>query len=145
MRNISGMWSNAIQYVNTCHTVTYKYVDQHSSMSCLHMHTSCKHNVCTNIKFPTNGKSWHWLYQYVKGCVCSNSQTRHHQCETCRNANMKVFGQWRQLFLLISKNRCPLFIPLFVHVQSILVYPNNLVPIKMCSDCETCGLLNHCK
>ena len=22
---------------------------------------------------------------------------------------------------------------------------NSLVPIKMCSDCETCGLLNHCK
>ena len=31
------------------------------------------------------------------------------------------------------------------HIQSDLVYPNNLVPIKMCSDCETCGLLNHCK
>ena len=29
--------------------------------------------------------------------------------------------------------------------QSDLVYPNSLVPIKMCSDCETCGLLNHCE
>ena len=26
----------------------------------------------------------------------------------------------------------------------ILVYPNSLVLIKMCSDCETCGLLNLC-
>ena len=25
-----------------------------------------------------------------------------------------------------------------------LVYPYSLVPIKMCMDCETCGLLNHC-
>ena len=24
-------------------------------------------------------------------------------------------------------------------------YPNSLVPIKMCANCETCGLLNHCK
>ena len=31
------------------------------------------------------------------------------------------------------------------HIQSDLVYPNSLVPIKMCSDCQTCGLLNHCK
>ena len=30
-------------------------------------------------------------------------------------------------------------------IQSDLVYPNSMVPIKMCSDCETCGLLNHCK
>ena len=31
-------------------------------------------------------------------------------------------------------------------MQSDLVYPfNSLVPIKMCLDCETCGLLNHCK
>ena len=30
-------------------------------------------------------------------------------------------------------------------VQSDLVYPNSLAPIKMCSDCETCGLLNHRK
>ena len=29
--------------------------------------------------------------------------------------------------------------------QSDLIYPNSLVPIIMCSDCETCGLLNHCK
>ena len=28
-------------------------------------------------------------------------------------------------------------------LQSDLIYPNSLVPIKMCSDCETCGLLNH--
>ena len=28
-------------------------------------------------------------------------------------------------------------------LQSDLVYPNSLVPIKMRSDCETCGLLNH--
>ena len=30
-------------------------------------------------------------------------------------------------------------------VQSDLVYPNSLVPIKMCSNCEAFGLLNHCK
>ena len=30
-------------------------------------------------------------------------------------------------------------------LQSDLVYPNSLAPIKMCSDCETCRLLNHCK
>ena len=29
--------------------------------------------------------------------------------------------------------------------MSDLVYPNSLAPIKMCSDCETFGLLNHCK
>ena len=29
--------------------------------------------------------------------------------------------------------------------RSDLVYPKSLVPIKMCSDCETCGLLNNCK
>ena len=28
-----------------------------------------------------------------------------------------------------------------INDQSDLVYPNSLVPIKMCSDCETCGLL----
>ena len=26
-----------------------------------------------------------------------------------------------------------------------IFHPKNLVLIKMCSDCETCGLLNHCK
>ena len=31
------------------------------------------------------------------------------------------------------------------YIQSDLVYPNSLVPIEMCSDCETCGLLNHCE
>ena len=30
-------------------------------------------------------------------------------------------------------------------LHSHLIYPNSLVPIKMCLDCETCGLLNHCK
>ena len=29
-------------------------------------------------------------------------------------------------------------------IQSDLVYPNRLVPIKICSDCETCVLLNQC-
>ena len=29
--------------------------------------------------------------------------------------------------------------------SSDLVYPNSSVSINMCSDCETCGLLNHCK
>ena len=29
--------------------------------------------------------------------------------------------------------------------ESDLVYPNNAVPIKMCLECGTCGLLNHCK
>ena len=33
-------------------------------------------------------------------------------------------------------------LPPLIHAQSDLVYPNSLVPIKMCSDCETCGLLN---
>ena len=30
-------------------------------------------------------------------------------------------------------------------VQAELVYPNSLVPVIMCSDCGTCGLMNHCK
>ena len=30
-------------------------------------------------------------------------------------------------------------------IQSDLVYLNSVVPIKMCSDCETCGLLKHFK
>ena len=30
-------------------------------------------------------------------------------------------------------------------IETGLVYPNSLLPIKMCSDCETCGLLNDCK
>ena len=30
-------------------------------------------------------------------------------------------------------------------IQSDLVYPNSMKPIKMCSNCWTCGLLNHCK
>ena len=30
-------------------------------------------------------------------------------------------------------------------INSDFVYRTSLVPIKMCSDCETCGLLNHCK
>ena len=30
-------------------------------------------------------------------------------------------------------------------MKSGLVYPNSLVPINMCSDCETGGVLNHCK
>ena len=29
--------------------------------------------------------------------------------------------------------------------RSDLLSPTTLVPIKMCSDCETCGLLNHSK
>ena len=29
--------------------------------------------------------------------------------------------------------------------QSDLVYTNSLVPIRICLDCETYGLLNHCK
>ena len=32
-----------------------------------------------------------------------------------------------------------------LYIESDLVYPNSLMPIKMCSDCETCGLLNHCE
>ena len=32
-----------------------------------------------------------------------------------------------------------------ITVQSDLVYPNSLVPIKMCSEYETYGLMNHCK
>ena len=34
---------------------------------------------------------------------------------------------------------------LHIYIQSELVYPNSLVPIKICSDYETCGLLNYCK
>ena len=30
-------------------------------------------------------------------------------------------------------------------IQSDLVYPDSLAPIKTCSDCETCGLLTQCK
>ena len=30
-------------------------------------------------------------------------------------------------------------------ILSDLVYPSSLVPFKMCSDYETCGVLNHCK
>ena len=29
-------------------------------------------------------------------------------------------------------------------ILSDLVYPNSVVPIIMCMDCEICGLLNHC-
>ena len=29
------------------------------------------------------------------------------------------------------------------YVESDLVYPDSSIPFKMCSDCETCGLLNH--
>ena len=32
-----------------------------------------------------------------------------------------------------------------VDVQADLIYPTSLMPIKICSDCETCGFLNHCK
>ena len=32
-----------------------------------------------------------------------------------------------------------------MYVQSDLIYPNTLVPTKTCSDCNACGLLNHCK
>ena len=31
------------------------------------------------------------------------------------------------------------------HIQSGLSYPNSLVPIKICLDCETSGLLIHYK
>ena len=48
-------------------------------------------------------------------------------------------GNWNlnRLFYVIS---C-----LINDVQSDLVYPNSLVPIKMISVSETCGLLNHYK
>ena len=56
-------------------------------------------------------------------------------CENRVAREVRLSGSARKITRLSIK----------IDLQSDLVYPNSLVPIKMCSDCETCGLLNHCK
>ena len=48
--------------------------------------------------------------------------------------------------VLIVKQKSINNISVYINcIQADLGHPNSLVPIKMCSDYGTCGLLNHCK
>ena len=69
--------------------------------------------------------------------IATNADAKALMREICENETAMVPQ--------ICRGRKYLGVGIIIRVQSDLVYPNNLVPIKMCSHCETCGLLKHCK